>query len=115
MKRREFISLIGGATIASPFIVRAQQQPVIGFLSSRSPGDSTEPVAAFRKGLRQIGFTEGQNLIIAFRWAEGQYERLLGMASELVGLHVAVLVAVGAAPPRRSPPKERPLQSQWFS
>jgi putative ABC transport system substrate-binding protein len=98
MRRRNFISLLGYAAAASPFAVRAQQQPVIGFLSSRSPAESSEVVAAFRKGLRQIGYIEGQNAIIAFRWAEGHYERLSAMASELVGLRVAVLVAVGGSP-----------------
>ena len=98
MRRREFLSLISGAAMASPLTMRAQQQPVIGFLSSRAPGESAEVVASFRKGLRQIGFTEGQNVIIAFRWAEGHYERLSSMASELVDLHVAVLVAVGGSP-----------------
>jgi ABC-type uncharacterized transport system substrate-binding protein len=98
MKRRHFISMIGSAAIVSPFAAIAQQQPIIGFLSSRSPGESTEPVAAFRKGLRQIGFVEGSNAIIAFRWAEGHYERLPAMASELVGLRVAVIAAVGGSP-----------------
>jgi len=98
VKRRALLTLLGGAAAAWPLAARAQQQPVIGFLSSRGPGESIEPVAAFRKGLRQIGFAEGPNLIIAFRWAEGQYERLSAMASELVGLNVAVLVAVGGAP-----------------
>jgi ABC-type uncharacterized transport system substrate-binding protein len=98
MRRRDFISWVGYAAVASPLAVRAQQQPIVGFLSSRSPAESTELVAAFRKGLRQIGFTEGQNAIIAFRWAEGHYERLSAMASELVGLRAAVLVAVGGSP-----------------
>jgi putative ABC transport system substrate-binding protein len=97
VKRREFISLIGSAA-SSPFGAIAQQQPIIGFLSSRSPAESSEVVAGFRKGLRQLGFVEGQNAIIAFRWAEGDYGRLSVMASELVGLRVAVLVAVGGSP-----------------
>jgi putative ABC transport system substrate-binding protein len=72
--------------------------PVIGFLSSRSPGDSSEVVAAFRKGLRQMGFVEGQNTVIAFRWAEGHYERLPTLASDLVDLRAAAIFAAGGSP-----------------
>src|SRR5436309_10472776 len=77
MRRRNFITLLGGAA-AWPLAARAQQAtvPIVGFLSSRSPGESADVVAAFRKGLRQIGFVEGQNVVIAFRWAEGRYDRL---------------------------------------
>jgi len=73
--------------------------PVIGFLSSRSPGESGGLVAAFRQGLRETGFIEGQNLAIAFRWAEGHYDRLPALAVELVNLRVAVLLAAGGSPP----------------
>ena len=98
MWRREFITLLGGA-VAWPFTVRAQQaMPVIGFLSSRSPGESSGVVAAFRKGLREIGFVEGQNVAIAFRWAEGNYHRLPELAAELVELRVALLFAAGGPP-----------------
>jgi putative ABC transport system substrate-binding protein len=99
MRRREFISLIGGAA-AWPLIARAQQpaMPVIGFLSSRSPGESASVVAAFRQGLRETGFIEGQNLGIAFRWAEGRYDRLPALASELVSLPVTLLFAAGGPP-----------------
>src|SRR5947209_6794294 len=72
--------------------------PVIGFLSSRSPGESAGVVAAFREGLRQSGFAEGQNIVIAFRWAEGHYDRLAELAADLIGLRVAVLVAAGGPP-----------------
>jgi putative tryptophan/tyrosine transport system substrate-binding protein len=72
--------------------------PVIGFLSSRSPGESAGVVAAFRQGLRETGFIEGQNLGIAFRWAEGHYDRLPALASELVSLPVALLFAAGGTP-----------------
>src|SRR5262245_11837511 len=99
MRRREFISLIGGA-VAWPLIARAQQpaRPVIGFLRSRSPGESATVVAAFRQGLRETGFIEGQNLGIAFRWAEGRYDRLPALASELVSLPVTLLFAAGGPP-----------------
>jgi ABC-type uncharacterized transport system substrate-binding protein len=99
MRRREFITLIGSAT-AWPLDARGQQPaiPVVGFLSSRSPGESAGVVAAFRRGLGEAGFVEGQNLVIAFRWAEGRYDRLPALAAELVNLRVAVLFAAGGPP-----------------
>jgi putative ABC transport system substrate-binding protein len=100
MKRREFITLLGGTAAIWPLAARAQQpqMPVIGFLSSRSPGESADVVAAFRKGLHQMGFVEGQNAVIAFRWAEGHYEQLSALASDLVDLRVAILFAAGGSP-----------------
>jgi putative ABC transport system substrate-binding protein len=101
MRRRDFIKLIGSlGAVASARSVYAQQtaMPVIGFLSSRSPGESAGVVAAFRQGLREAGFVEGQNIAIAFRWAEGRYDRLPGLASELVGLPVSLLFAAGGPP-----------------
>jgi putative ABC transport system substrate-binding protein len=96
MKRREFITLFGGAAATWPHLARAQAaMPSIGFLSSRSPGESAGVVTAFREGLRESGFVEGQNLAIAFRWAEGRYDRLPALATELVGLRVAVLCTAG--------------------
>ncbi len=99
MRRREFIAVLGGAA-AWPFAARAQQPaiPVVGFLSARSPGESVDVVAAFRRGLRQTGFVEGQNLSVAFRWAEGRYDRLPALAAELVSLHPAVIFAAGGPP-----------------
>ena len=96
MKRREFIKFIGGAA-SWPLVAHAQQptMPVIGFLSSRSAGESARAVAAFHKGLRETGFVEGQNLKIEFRWAEGQYDKVPGLTSELVSLPLALLFAAG--------------------
>jgi putative ABC transport system substrate-binding protein len=100
MRRREFITLVGGAAAAWPLTARAQQpaMPVIGFLSSRSPGESAGVVAAFRQGLRETGFVEGQNLAVAFRWAEGDYDRLPALAAELVSLRAALIFAAGGPP-----------------
>ena len=95
--RRELLAALGGAAVAWPVAAHAQQpgMPVIGFVSGRSPNESTGVVAAFRRGLGETGFVEGQNLVIAFRWAEGRYHQLPALAGELVGLRVGVLVAAG--------------------
>jgi len=100
LSRREFFGVLGSAAAAWPLTAAAQQQPtrVLGFLSSRAPGESAGLIAAFRKGLRQMGFVEGQNLVIAFRWAEGHYDRLAILAADLVDLHVEVLFAAGGSP-----------------
>jgi len=100
MRRREFITLIGGAAAVWPLSVRAQQLPVpvIGFLSSRSPVESTQLVAAFRDGLKDNGFVEDQSVRIEYRWAEGQYDRLARLASDLVRRNVAAIAAVGNTP-----------------
>jgi putative tryptophan/tyrosine transport system substrate-binding protein len=100
VKRREFITLLGGAAAAWPLTARAQQaaMPIMGFLSSRSPGESAGVLAGFRRGLAETGFVEGQNLAIAFRWAEGHYDRLPILAAELVQLRVAALFAAGRPP-----------------
>jgi putative ABC transport system substrate-binding protein len=97
MKRREFITLLGGA-VAWPLVARAQQMPVIGFLSSRSPEESAHLVRAFVAGLAEGGYVEGQNLAIEFRWARGQYDLLPAMAAELVSRPVAVLTTAGGEP-----------------
>jgi putative ABC transport system substrate-binding protein len=100
MRRRKFIALLGSAAVAGPLAARAQQpaMPMMGFLSSRSPAESAAVLAALRQGLRETGFVEGQNLAIAFRWAEGRYDRLPALAADLVSLRVTVLFTAGGPP-----------------
>jgi putative tryptophan/tyrosine transport system substrate-binding protein len=97
MQRREFIALFGGAAAAWPLAARAQQpMPVIGFLSGRFPAEAQYVVTAFEQGLREGGFSVGQNFGIEFRWAEGQYDRLPAQAADLVSRHVTLIAASGA-------------------
>ena len=97
MRRREFGKLVGGAAIAWPLVARAQQtaMPVIGFLSSVSPGPFAAFVSAFRQGLSETGYVEGQNLAIDYRWADGHYDRLPALAAELVGGKLDMIVTTG--------------------
>jgi putative ABC transport system substrate-binding protein len=100
MRRRDFITLIGGAAVSLPLVARAQQAavPVIGFLSSRAPDESADVVEAFRGGVKDGGFVEGQNVVIEFRWAHGDYGRLPTLAADLVAHRIAVIAAVGGDP-----------------
>ena len=97
MRRREFITMLGGAASALPLAVRAQQpaMPVIGFLSGRTQTADAHLVITFHNGLKETGYIEGQNIATEYRWAEGHYDRLPELAAELVRRHVAVIIAGG--------------------
>jgi putative ABC transport system substrate-binding protein len=101
MRRREFLGVLGGLTAWWPLAARAQQKPmpVLGFLGSASPGPYAALVDAVRQGLKETGYVEGQNLIIEFRWADSDHDRLPALAAELVSRKVDVIVTSGSVPP----------------
>ena len=100
MRRREFIGFLGGSLAGWPLAARAQQSamPVIGYLGAETPAAFASRLRAFRQGLSEIGFIEGRNVAIEFRWAEGQHNKLPALATELAGRSVNVIVAPGGAP-----------------
>jgi putative ABC transport system substrate-binding protein len=97
VKRREFITLLGGAAAAWPLAARAQQPavPIVGVVNGRSPEDAARNVAAFRKGLSETGYVEGQNVTVEHHWMEGQYQRLPSVMADLVRRRVAVIATPG--------------------
>ena len=114
LKRREFIALLGGAA-AWPLTARAQQAavPVVGFLDAGSAAERTQQVAAFRKGLAEGGYQDGQNVALEFAWAEGQYSRFAELAAQLVRRKVAVMQCRAAALVRL-PPRPQPRPSRLY-
>jgi putative tryptophan/tyrosine transport system substrate-binding protein len=100
VRQRELIALLGGAAAGWPVVVRAQQQPMpaVGILASVSPGPYGRFIEAIKQGLREVGYVEGRNVAIEYRWANGQYDRLPQLAAELVDRGVAVIILVGGGP-----------------
>ena len=98
MRRRKFLAILGSVTAGWPLVARAQQKPVIGFLNSGSAAAYADRIVAFHQGLRQLGYVEGENVVVEYRWGLGEYQRLPALAAELAQRRVSVLVATGGEP-----------------
>jgi putative ABC transport system substrate-binding protein len=100
MRRRDFIKVIAGSATSWPLAALAQQPalPVVGFLGTTTPDDFADRIAAFREGLKEVGYVEGRNVVVEYRWPEGNYDRLAMLAADLVHRRVAVIAAVGGDP-----------------
>jgi putative tryptophan/tyrosine transport system substrate-binding protein len=100
MRRRDFIKVIAGSTVAWPLAARAQQpaMPIVGFVNGRSPEDTVRITAAFRKGLNETGYVEGQTVMVEYHWLSGQYDRLSSLMADLVRRRVAVIATPGSNP-----------------
>jgi putative tryptophan/tyrosine transport system substrate-binding protein len=113
MRRREFIAFVGSTAVAWPPMARAQQpaMPVVGFINAGTADASTRRVAAFRKGLSEAGYAEGQNVMVEYRWLEGHYERLPAVVADLVQRRVAVIATPGGLVATRPGSMVLPLKS----
>src|SRR5215475_12568417 len=100
MRRRDFVRFVVGAAVGWPLVARAQKPPMamIGFLGAPAAQPYERYASAMRQGLSEAGYIEGQNVTIEYRWAEGHYDRLPALATDLVNRHVAAIVTIGGAP-----------------